>query len=101
MFRNLVNSIVLSIIVLSLFVNVALAQEIPLRDKSYKILQKRQSEAKELIKEGRKLIKKGKKKNDQELVTKGEIKLEIGQKQLKLLQEKSEERSEEDKGYDW
>ena len=84
------------IVLLVLSTNIALAQEIPLRNKMYYHLQKRQEEASNLITEGRELIKKGKKKNNNELITQGTIKLEIGKKQLKSLQEEVKRNKEED-----
>lgn len=73
-------------------------EEIPILDSQDKLILKRREEAQKLIFEGRKLIKKGEKKNQQDLITRGEIKKEIGEKQLKLLQEQKEnkEKVEED-----
>lgn len=76
--------------------NFVLSQEIPLRNNMYYHLKKRQNEAKGLIKDGKKLIKQGENKHDSELITKGTIKLEIGKKQLKLLEEEAKKNKEED-----
>lgn len=70
--------------------------EIPLRDKRYKFLQKREKDARELINEGRTLIKKGEKDKDENQILKGRIKLEIGQKQLMIVKEQFEQKKKED-----
>lgn len=59
---------------------------------SNKLISKRQDEARKLISEGNKLIKKGNKQNNKKLIVKGQIKKEIGQKQLKLLKEEAEDK---------
>lgn len=75
--------------------------EISVLDKLDKILMKRQQEAQKLINEGNKLIKKGKKHKRQDLITKGNIKKEIGEKQLKLIREQTQIKKEEDRSYEW
>lgn len=77
------------------------AEEIQVSDSIDKLISKRQKEARELIAEGDKLIKKGQKKNKKNLITKGQIKKEIGEKQLELLNDQSEEKRAEDANYDW
>ena len=77
------------------------AEEIPLRDNTYNLIQKRQQEAYELIFQGRELIKKGQKKNDEELITKGKIKKEIGEKQVKALKAQMEQNKNEDQNNGW
>ena len=74
-------------------------EEIPAPLAADKILQRRQDEAHKLIMEGNQLIKKGKKKQDQNLITKGEIKKEIGEKQLQLLKEEIQNRKNETSGW--
>ena len=71
-------------------------ETIPVFFNADKHIQKRQQEAYSLVLEGNKLIKKGKKKNNKSLITKGQIKKEIGEKQLKLLKEQAEERKRQD-----
>lgn len=66
-----------------------------------KLIIKRKEEAQKLITEGRELIIKGKRKNNQDLVTKGQIKKEIGEKQLKLLKEQAENRKNSDERSGW
>lgn len=60
-----------------------------------KQMQKRKDEAYKLIEEGKKLIKKGEKSKNQQLITKGHIKKEIGEKQVQLLREQLRERQNE------
>ena len=74
-------------------------EEIPAPLAADKILQRRQGEAHKLIMEGNKLIKKGKKKQDQNLITKGEIKKEIGEKQLQVLKKEIQNRKNETSGW--
>ena len=74
-------------------------EEIPAPLAADKILQRRQGEAHKLIMEGNKLIKRGKKKQDQSLITKGEIKKEIGEKQLRILKEEIQNRKNETSGW--
>ena len=76
-------------------------QEIPVLDTLDKLIIKRRSEAHKLIIEARKLIKKGEKRNDQDLITKGQIKKEIGEKQLQLLKEQVESEKMEDAKDEW
>ena len=78
------------------FFSVVLCQDIPLRDNTYRLLQRRQEEARELMREGREMLDKGKKKKDQSLITKGTIRMEIGKKQLKALEEEARQKKEED-----
>lgn len=78
-----------------------MTNEIKVVDSVDKLIQKRQREARKLIDEGRKLIEKGNKKKKQSLVVKGQIKKEIGEKQLELLQEQSSKKEMEDSDYDW
>ena len=76
-------------------------REIQVLDSVGKLIQKRREEAYKLISEGAKLIKKGKKKNNQSLIVKGKIKKEIGEKQLQVLKEQSEYKKKEDESYGW
>lgn len=76
-------------------------EEIKVLDSTDKILTKRQNEARKLIEKGDKLIKKGTKKGNQKLVKKGKIIKEIGEKQLKNIQENIKQKKEEDKKYDY
>ena len=76
------------------------ADDIPVRNEAYKLVQKRKKEAQELIFEGRQLIKKGEKKKDKNLITKGQIKKEIGEKQLHVLKEQ-EQNNKKDQSYGW
>ena len=75
--------------------------EIQVLDKADKILRKRREEAYKLITEGKELIKKGEKRNRQDLITKGNIKKEIGENQLKSLKEQTHKKKEEDQSYEW
>lgn len=72
-----------------------MAEEIPAFFNADKLIQKRQEEARRLIAEGRKLIEKGEKKKDQSLIAKGQIKKEIGEKQLAVLKEQTRVRKNE------
>lgn len=76
-------------------------EEIQVLDSIDKLILKRKKEARELIAEGNKLIKKGQKKNNKSLITKGQIKKEIGEKQLELLDDQTKEKKAEDANYDW
>ena len=78
-----------------------MADEIPIIDKLDKHLSKRQEEAHRLIAEGRELIKKGEKKKNQDLIIKGQIKKEIGEKQLQTLKEQTESKKKEDENDHW
>ena len=73
--------------------------EIPVRDAAFKIIEKRKMEAQKLISEGLHLMREGEKKKDEDLITKGRIKKEIGQKQLQVLKEQSEQKKKEDQSY--
>ena len=77
------------------------AGEIPIRDTTFQIMERRKIEAHKLISEGLEMMRKGEKKKDETLITKGRIKKEIGEKQLQVLKEQAEERKKEDKSYDW
>lgn len=79
----------------------AMADEIPIIDKLDKHLSKRQEEAHRLIAEGRELIKQGKKRNNQDLIIKGQIKKEIGEKQLQILKEQTGSKKKEDENDHW
>ena len=72
---------------------------IPVRDNVYKLIQKRQKEAYRLIEEGKELIKKGEKRKNQKLISKGQIKKEIGEKQIALLKEQKENKRQSD--HEW
>lgn len=61
--------------------------EIPIRDKTYYLIQKRKKEAEELIFEGIELKKKGYEENNEELTAEGNAKKKIGQEQLLYLKE--------------
>lgn len=76
-----------------------MAEEIPAFFNADKLIQKRQEEARRLIAEGRKLIEKGEKKKDQSLIAKGQIKKEIGEKQLAVLKEQTRVRKNETSGW--
>ena len=75
--------------------------EIPIDDKLDKVIQKRQKEARKLILEGRKLIKKGEKKKNEDLIIKGQIKKQIGEKQLEALKEQEENKKRERENDIW
>lgn len=75
--------------------------DIPIRDESFKIMERRKMEAHKLISEGLGLMREGEKKNNETLITKGRIKKEIGTKQLQVLKEQAEQKKKEDKSYDW
>ena len=77
------------------------ADEIPIRDKTFQIMERRKIEAHKLVSEGLEIMREGEKKKDETLITKGRIKKEIGEKQLQVLKEQAEERKKEDKSYDW
>ena len=79
----------------------SIVEEIPVFDSTDRLIQKRKEEAHKLITEGRGLIKKGEKKKDQTLITRGQIKKEIGEKQLKLLKEQAAIKKNEDKSDGW
>lgn len=76
-----------------------MAGEIPVFFNADKLIQKRQNEARKLIMEGKKLIQKGEKKKDQNLIAKGQIKKEIGEKQLQVLKEQIQTRKNETSGW--
>ncbi len=69
---------------------------IPVQDPTDKLILKRREEAHKLIAEGNQLIKKGQQQNKQDLITKGQIKKDIGGKQLEILKEQIEEKQKED-----
>lgn len=77
------------------------ADEIPIVDSTDKLIKKRQEEARKLIVEGKKLIKKGEKKKDQNLITKGQIKKGIGEKQLQSLKEQTENKKKQEQDDAW
>ena len=77
------------------------ADEIPIRDKTFQIMERRKIEAHKLISEGLEMMREGERKKNETLITKGRIKKEIGEKQLQVLKEQAEERKKEDKSYDW
>ena len=72
---------------------------IPVRDNVYKLIQKRQKEAYKLIEEGKELIKKGENRKNQKLISRGQIKKEIGEKQIALLKEQKENKRQSD--HEW
>lgn len=72
---------------------------IPVIDSIDRLILKRQEEARKLIEEGKKLIKRGGRKNNQDLIMKGKIKKEIGEKQLKVLKEQARSKKAEDANY--
>ena len=76
-------------------------EEIPVFDSVDKLIQKRKSEAYKLIKEAKELIKKGEKRNNQSLITRGKIKKDIGEKQLQVLKEQAHDKRREDKNDGW
>ena len=78
-----------------------LTEEIPIRDAAFKMMEKRKIEARKLVSEGLELMREGEKKKNETLITKGRIKKEIGQKQLQVLKEQSEERKKEEQSYGW
>ena len=73
--------------------------EIPVFFSADKLIHKRQNEARELIFEGIKLIKRGEKKKDESLIAKGQIKKDIGRKQLEILKEQIQTRKNETNGF--
>lgn len=76
-------------------------EEIPVFDSVDKLIQKRKNEAYKLIKEAKELIKKGEKRNNQSLITKGKIKKDIGEKQLQVLKEQASNKKAQDKNDGW
>lgn len=76
-------------------------EDIKIVDSVDKLIIRRKKEAEKLIADGNKLIKKGKKKNRQDLITKGQIKKEIGEKQLKMIKEMTDNKRKEEEGYEW
>ena len=76
-------------------------EEIPIIDTADKSLIKRRAQAHKLIVEGRELIQKGEKKDNQKLIVKGKIKKEIGEKQLRLIREQIENKKAQDKNDNW
>lgn len=81
--------------------NMQSADEIPIRNQASKIMERRKEEAHKLVSEGLELMREGERKKNETLITKGRIKKEIGEKQLKVLKEQAEEKKKEDKNYDW
>ena len=79
----------------------SMTDEIPVQDSVDRLLQRRIREAHELINEGNILIRKGQKKKNNSLLTKGRIKKEIGEKQLQFLKGQSEDKKSQDKLDDW
>lgn len=77
------------------------SEQIPIRDSAYFLIQKRLKEARKLIEEGKKMINKGEKKNNQSLVVKGQIKKEIGEKQLQILNDQAENKEKQDERNSW
>ena len=75
--------------------------EIPIRDEAFKIMERRKMEAHKLVSEGLEIMREGEKKKNETLITKGRIKKEIGEKQLQVLKEQTEQKKKEDKNYDW
>ncbi|GEM_PF-4866365 len=78
-----------------------MAQEFPVLDNIDKHILKRQEEAHKLITEGKGLIKKGEKRKNQDLITKGQIKKEIGEKQLHILKEQATGKKKEEANDHW
>ena len=75
------------------------ADDIPIRDAAFKMIERRKQEAHKLISEGLELMREGEKKKDEVLITKGRIKKEIGQKQLEVLKEQAEQKKKDDQSY--
>ena len=78
-----------------------MAQEISVLDNIDKHILKRQEEAHKLITEGKKLIKQGEQRKKQDLIIKGQIKKEIGEKQLQLLKEQAKDKKKEEANDHW
>ena len=78
-----------------------MANEIPILDTIDKLILKRKEEAHKLIDEGKQLIKKGKNRQRQDLITKGQIKKEIGEKQLLILKEQADSKKKQDESDEW
>ena len=76
-------------------------ENIPIFDNVDKHIQKRREEAYKLVQEGKKLIKKGEKKNRQDLIVRGKIKKDIGEKQLQVLKEQAEDKKVQDHRDEW
>ena len=74
-------------------------EEIPVFFSADKLIQRRHDEARKLIFEGIKLIQKGEKKKDESLIAKGQIKKDIGRKQLEVLKEQVQIRKNETSGW--
>lgn len=77
------------------------ANEIPIIDSTDKLLQKRLQEAQSLIHEGRQLIKKGEISDRKDLITKGKLKREIGEKQVEAIRQQVKDKKEQDKRDEW
>ena len=76
-------------------------ERIQVLDTTDKLFLKRREQAYKLILEGKELIKKGEKRNNQNLIVKGRIKKEIGEKQLKAIRGRIEDKKAEDKNDEW
>ncbi len=61
--------------------------EIPIRDKTYNLIQKRKKEAESLFFEGLELHKKGQKLNREDLIIEGQLKKKISRERLSYLKE--------------
>ena len=75
--------------------------EILILDTIAKLIIKRKKEAQKLIMDGKELIKKGEKRKDKGLITKGQIKKEIGEKQLLILKEQADSKKKQDESDEW
>ncbi|MBI2995392.1 MAG: hypothetical protein HYY52_01615 [Candidatus Melainabacteria bacterium] len=76
-------------------------EAISVLDEVDKIFNKRLQEARKLITEGNKLIKKGEKKKKGDLIIKGKIKKEIGENQIQSLKEQIENKKTRDERSNW
>ena len=72
---------------------------IPIRDKTFNLIQKRKKEAENLIYEGIELKKKGYKEKNEELTEEGNLKKRIGTDALKHLREEELKHKNRDEVY--
>lgn len=73
--------------------------EIPIRDKTYLLIQKRKKEAEALFFEGVELKKKGYQENNEEFTAEGNLKRKMGEDQLQYLKEQEVKHKNRDEVY--
>lgn len=72
---------------------------IPIRDKTFKLIQKRKKEAENLIYEGIELKKRGNIENNEELTEEGNLKKRMGTEELSRLKEEELKHKNRDEVY--